>query len=57
MKEGYYIEWDGEYWRSVFLSSESEKASLHTTISDAIDYMANEQNIPRQSIVILHDTR
>lgn len=38
--EGYFVEWDGEYYRSVFPSSEAELAQLHTTVEDALEYFA-----------------
>jgi Fe-S cluster assembly scaffold protein SufB len=36
--EIYCVEWDGEFYRSVFPAAESELAELHTTVEDALDY-------------------
>lgn len=37
--EGFYVEWDGEYYQSVFPSSMSEFSQLHTSIEDAVTYI------------------
>ena len=37
--EGFYVEWGGEYYQSVFPSSMSELSQLHTSIEDAVEYI------------------
>jgi len=37
--EGYYIEWDGEQWQSVFPSHNIEFSQLHDSIQDAYEYI------------------
>jgi hypothetical protein len=52
-KQGYYVEFNGEFYQSVFPQSQSELSQLHTSIDDAIDYFVNECAIDRNLIVIL----
>lgn len=35
----YYIEFTGEHYQSVFPENESELSQIHTTITEALDYM------------------
>lgn len=51
--EGYYIEYNGEYYQSVFPSGESEKSYPHTSVKDALNYMVNECGIKREQIKII----
>ncbi len=53
MKQGYFIEHNGEFWQSVFPSNESTKSQLHTSVDDAFAYMAFEQGVDPEAIVIL----
>lgn len=39
--EGYFVEWNGECYQSVFPSSESELSQLHVTVEDALDYFSD----------------
>lgn len=48
-KEGYFIEWNGEHFQSVFPSDEAEKSSLHPNLQEAINYMV-EQGVERSKI-------
>lgn len=52
MKEGYFIEWNGEGWQSVFPSNEASKSQLHTDIVDAIYYMVKECDVDRRKIFV-----
>jgi len=52
-KQGYYIEFTGEFYQSVFPENESDKGGLHTTIEDAIDYMVLDCNIDKNNIVVI----
>ena len=36
--EGYFIEYNGDYWQSVFPSAEAEFSQLHTSVEDALAY-------------------
>lgn len=38
-KEIYAVEWNGDFWQSVFPSHESEKSETHTSKEEAIEYM------------------
>ena len=44
-EEGYFIEWTGDNYQSVFKTHEADKSQLHTTIQDAFDYMAGDCGI------------
>lgn len=37
--EGYFVEWNGEDWQSVFPSAESELSQLHANPMDAVLYI------------------
>lgn len=37
---GYYIEWNGDCWQSVFPRNELELSELHTSVEDARAYFA-----------------
>ena len=39
-EEIYCVEWDGEVYRSVFPSVESDLSQSHTTVEDALNYFA-----------------
>lgn len=39
MNEGYYVEWNGDCWQSVFPTSLAECSQLHSTVDDACLYM------------------
>lgn len=49
MKEGYYIEHNGDCWQSVFPEKEAHLSQLHDTIGDALEYF-REQRVPRNKI-------
>ena len=34
----YYLEYNGEFWQSVFPPKESDKSNLHVTLKDGIKY-------------------
>ena len=51
-EEGYFVEWNGDQWQSVFPSSESNHSSLHTSVDDALFYMVDELGIPRDDIEV-----
>jgi len=38
MKEGYYIEWNGDFWQSVFPRALADLSQLHSTVADARAY-------------------
>jgi hypothetical protein len=38
-KEQFYVEYNGDYWQSVFPSVISEHSKLHLTIGDACEYI------------------
>lgn len=46
----YVIEYDGEYFQSVFPSAESEKSQLHDTWVDAFNYLTEECGINNKDI-------
>lgn len=50
-KQGYYLEWNGEQWQSVFPSNEAHKSKLHDTMLDAFEYMYGECSI-REDITL-----
>ena len=35
-KEGYFVEWQGDNWQSVFPSHQSDFSQLHVTFKDAL---------------------
>jgi hypothetical protein len=39
-REGYFVEFNGEFYQSVFPSGESELSQPHTTVEDALEYIA-----------------
>ena len=45
MTEVYCVEWNGDYWQSVFPSKESDKSQLHHSIDDAVYYMRRECDV------------
>lgn len=51
--EGYYIEHDGEKYRSVFPSVESEYTESHLTLDDAFDWMVNHCGVSSQNITVM----
>ena len=53
IEEIYAIEWNGDFWQSVFKSNESQKSELHTSIMEAFDYMKYSCGI-KENIVIIH---
>ena len=53
MKQGYFVEHNGDCWQSVFPANEANKSQLHTTIIDALDYMVQECGIRRTQIQVL----
>lgn len=54
MKEqGYYIEFNGEFYQSVFPNNEVEKSQLHLDLPDALDYMNLECGINLDLIKVL----
>jgi len=48
--EGYYVEFNGDEWQSIFPSVESNKSQLHRNIVDAVRYMNEECDIPISKI-------
>jgi len=50
MKQGYFIEWNGDCWQSVFPSWEAEKSALHQTWKDALAYMVHECGVSTKKI-------
>lgn len=42
LKEGYYVEHNGDCWQSVFPEGESQLSQLHTSIDEAISYMVGQ---------------
>jgi hypothetical protein len=52
MTEGYFVEYNGECWQSVFPSCYADMSSLHLTIDDALDYMTNECGVDLNLIVV-----
>lgn len=49
-KEGYFIEWNGEHYQSVFPSNEAENSELHTTLNDALYYMTQVKKVDKKLI-------
>lgn len=49
----YAIEWNGEYYQSVFPSDKAEHSALHISVMDAIDYLHDEHGIQYKDIVII----
>jgi len=54
---GYYVEFDGENWQSVFPENESQNSQLHSSKEEAIDYMVNEFGIERNNITIIDEMK
>lgn len=52
-KQGYFIEFTGEYYQSVFPKNEADKGALHTTLEDAVDYMVLDCNINKENIIVI----
>lgn len=50
--EGFYLEFHGEQWQSVFPEELSEHSQLHTTLDDGLDYMVNECGVDYDSIKV-----
>ena len=38
--EGYFVEWNGEFWQTVFPAEEAHLTQLHGSIEDALAYFA-----------------
>lgn len=53
-KEGYFVEWNGECFQSVFPSPEAAKSKLHTCVADALDYMTDECGVDPEVIEVRH---
>lgn len=54
MSEGYYVEWNGDCWQSVFPSAAADKSQLHVTVDEALVYMVDECGVPESNIVTLN---
>lgn len=52
-EQGYFIEFNGEFYQSVFPENEAEKSQLHYELPDALDYMTLECGINLDLIKIL----
>jgi len=52
MKQGYYIEHDGENYRSVFPESEAENSASHTSLDDAFYYMVVDCRVSCKEITV-----
>ena len=50
---GYWIEHNGDHWRSIFPADESELIQTHATLQDALIYMVGECAVPRDQITVL----
>lgn len=53
MTEGFYIEFNGDEWQSVFPSARSNESALHPNITDAQDYMIGECGIAPDQISVV----
>lgn len=42
LSDGYYVEFNGDLYQSVFPAHEAVKSQLHLTTDDALSYMRNE---------------
>jgi len=51
-KEGYFIEWNGEHFQSVFPECEAANSQIHSSIEDALLYMKEELGV-KEIITIL----
>lgn len=38
-KQGYYVEWNGDCWQSVFPAHQAHLSNLHETPEDAASYI------------------
>jgi hypothetical protein len=52
MTQGYFIEWNGDCWQSVFPEHEAHYSQLHESVADALDYMVNEHKVNRELIYV-----
>lgn len=50
--EGYFIEFDGEFYQSVFPENEAHKSSTHSDLPDAVNYMVVECGIEPKLITV-----
>lgn len=52
-KQGYFIEFNGEFYQSVFPENEAENSQLHWELPDALKYMILECGIKEELITII----
>lgn len=51
--QGYFIEFNGENYESVFPENESEKSQLHYDLPDALEYMILECGVKEELITVI----
>lgn len=52
-QQGYFVEFNGDCWQSVFPEEDADQSALHTSIDEALAYMTHECGIPRDAITVL----
>lgn len=52
-EEGYFVEFNGEFYQSVFPTKESEKSQLHYDLVDALNYMTLECEVDLNLIKVV----
>jgi hypothetical protein len=51
--QGYFVEWNGDCWQSVFPESEARKSQLHQTWKDAVACMTRECGVHGECISVV----